>query len=97
MAFRIYFIKKTRHPSISLSGRDKTIWESMTMTHHPSSGESFMEVVCITPKQSSISYIRKYVCKDKRGVKGKLYKKIRLSAKSELVIKIFLKTKNKKR
>ena len=96
MAFKIYFNKKTRHPSISLSGKEKEIWENMTMTHHPSKNDSYIEIVIVSPSGPSKSYVRKYIQKDKRGVRGKLYRRLKLDASSESSIKDYLKSKKKR-
>lgn len=96
MGFKIYFNKKTRHPSISLSGRDKKIWENMEMTHHPSKSSKYIVVICISPNGLSKSYVRKYIRKDRKGVKGKLHKNTKLKRDSELEVQNYLK-KHKKR
>ena len=51
MAFKIYFNKKTGHPSISLSGKDKTKWENLEMTHHPRTDNKYIEIVCISKRK----------------------------------------------
>ena len=97
MAFKIYFNKKTRHPSISLSGKDKTRWENMEMTHKPSKHDSYIEIVTVSSSGSSKTHARKYVRRDKHGVKGKRYTRIGLNNESEHKIKSYLKSKCKKR
>ena len=96
MAFKIYFNKKTRHPSISLSGKEKEMWENMEMTHHPTKSNSYIEIVIISSNGCSKSFVRKYVRKDKPGVKGKPYSHIKLNNSSEDVVKDYLKRKHKK-
>ena len=96
MAFKIYFNKKTRHPSISLSGKEKEIWENMEMTHHPSKNDAYIDIIIISPKGCSKSYARKYIRKDKSGVKGKPYPKLKLNDTSENSIKAYLKNKKKR-
>ena len=97
MAFKIYFNKKTRHPSISLSGKEKEIWENMEMTHHPTSNDSYIEIECVSSNGESKSYVRKYIRRDKIGVKVKRPKRTKLTNDSESKVKQFLKEKNKKR
>ena len=97
MAFKIYFNKKTRHPSISLSGKEKEIWENMEMTHHPTSNDSYIEIECVSSNGESKSYVRKYIRRDKICVKVKRPKRTKLTNDSELKVKQFLKEKNKKR
>ena len=96
MAFKIYFNKKTRHPSISLSGKEKEIWENMTMTHHPSKNDSYIEIVIVSPGGPSKSFVRKYIRKDKKGVRGKPYPRLKLDVSSESNIKDYLKSKKKR-
>jgi len=96
MAFKIYFNKKTRHPSISLSGKEKEIWENMEMTHHPTSNHSYIDIVTISPNGRSKSYVRRYVRKDKRGVKGKRLRRVSIDHSSEKKVKHYLKEKNKR-
>ena len=97
MAFKIYFNKKTRHPSISLSGKDKTRWENMEMTHHPTKRNSYIDIVCISPNGYSKSYVRKYIRKDGYGAKGRKLKQIKMSDSSETSVKNYIKQKHKKR
>ena len=96
MAFKIYFNKKTGHPSISLSGKEKDRWENMKMTHNPTQKHSYIDIVTISKNGSTKSCVRKYIRKDKKGVKGKLHKNTKLSNKSEVKIKEYLKYRNKK-
>lgn len=98
MAFKIYFNKKTGHPSISLSGKDKTKWENLEMTHGTSKNDSYIDIVCVSNKgKKSKSKVRKYIRRDQHGVKGRYPKKVRLSNDSEVKVKAYLKEKNKKR
>ena len=97
MAFKIYFNKKTRHPSISLSGKEKEIWENMEMTHHPTHNDSYIEIECVSSNGESKSYVRKYIHRDKIGVKVKRPKRTKLTNDSESKVKQFLKEKKKKR
>lgn len=95
MAFKIYFNKKTHHPSISLSGKDKEKWENLEMTHHPSEHDRYIEIVCISPNGKSKSYVRKYIRRDNLGVKAKKPKKAKLTNDSEDKIKSYLKKKKR--
>ena len=97
MAFKICFNKKTRHPSISLSGKEKEIWENMEMTHHPTHNDSYIEIECVSSNGESKSYVRKYIRRDKIGVKVKRPKRTKLTNDSESKVKQFLKEKKKKR
>lgn len=98
MAFKIYFNKKTGHPSISLSGKDKTKWENLEMTHGLTNNDSYIDIICISKNgNESKSRVRKYIRKDKRGVKSKYPKNIKISNDSESKVKKFLKEKNEKR
>ena len=97
MAFKIYFNKKTGHPSISLSGKDKTIWENLEMTHHPKNNDRYIDIVCLSSNGSSKSYVRKYIRHDKKGVKSKKPKKQKLTDTSEIKVKQFLSDCHKKR
>lgn len=54
MAFKIYFNKKTGHPSISLSGKDKTKWENLEMTHGKSKNDSYIDIVCVSNKGKNL-------------------------------------------
>ena len=96
MAFKIYFNKKTNHPSISLSGKDAEKWENMEMTHHPSKNDAYIDIVTISPNGSSKSYVRKYIRRDKKGVKGKRLTRVSVDSSSETKIKAYLKEKKKR-
>ena len=96
MAFKIYFNKKTKHPSVSLSSEDKTRWENLEMTHHPSKKNKYIIVVCVSLSGCSQSYVRKYIRKDRKGVKGKLHKNTKLDYSSENRIVIYLKSHKKR-
>ena len=96
MAFRIYYNKKTRHPAISLSGKEKEVWENMEMTHHPSKYDSYIEIITVSPNNTSKSYVRKYIRKDKPGVRGKPYQSLKIKSASETAIKKYIKTKKKR-
>ena len=96
MAFKIYFNKKTRHSSISLSGKEKRIWENMEMTHHPTRSDSYIDIVIVSPGGHSKSHVRKYIRKDKSGVRGKQFPRLKLDDSSESTIKLYLKEKKKK-
>ena len=97
MGFKIYFNKKTGHPSISLSGKEKAASENMEMTHHPTGKDAYIEIECVSSNGESKSYVRKYIRKDKIGVKAKRPKRTKLTNESEQKVKQFLKEKNKKR
>lgn len=98
MAFKIYFNKKTGHPSISLSGKDKTKWENLEMTHGLTKNDSYIEIICVSKHgNKSKSMVRKYIRKDNLGVKSKKPKNIKIEKESEIKVKRFLKEKNKKR
>ena len=96
MAFKIYYNKKTRHPAISLSGKEKEVWENMEMTHHPSKHDSYIEIITVSTNNSSKSFVRKYIRKDKPGVRGKLYQSLKIKSTSEAAIKKYIKTKKKR-
>ena len=95
MAFKIYFNKKTRHPSISLSGKDAEKWDNMEMTHHPTRNHSYIDIVTVSPNGSSKSYVRKYVRKDKYRIKGKRLHRVSLDDSSEKKIKSYLHSRKK--
>ena len=97
MAFKIYFNKKTRHPSISLSGKEKEIWENMEMTHHPTDKYNYIVIECVSSNGVTTSYVRRYIRKDNRGVKAKHPKRTKLTEKSEAKVKNYLKEAKKKR
>ena len=96
MAFRIYFNKKTGHPSISLSGKDKTIWENLEMTHNPTGKDNYINIECISTNGKTKSYVRKYIRKDKKGVKSKKPKRTKLTSESEIKVKDYLSKKKKR-
>ena len=97
MAFKIYFNKKTRHPSISLSGKEKEIWENMEMTHHPTNKDNYIVIECISSNGVTTSYVRRYIRKDNRGVKARHPKRTKLTEKSETKVKNYIKETKKKR
>ena len=98
MAFKIYKNKVTGHASVSLKHKDKRHWYNLPMSHKKPN-DSFIKVNDPHPKanKKAHSYVRKYVRKDKIGVKSRLYKDYKLSPKSESKIKNYLKTKYKKK
>lgn len=96
MAFKIYFNKKTRHPSISLSGKDAERWENMEMTHHPTEYNSYIEINVISSNGSSKSFVRKYIRRDNHGVRGKPYSNLKLDGPSENKVSNYLKDKKKR-
>ena len=67
------------------------------MTHHPSIKDSYIEIECVSYNGESKSYVRKYIRKDKTGVKAKKPKRTKLTDESEQKVRRFLKEKNKKR
>ena len=95
MAFKIYFNKKTRHPSISLSGKDAEKWENMEMTHHPTESNPYIEIIVISNNGSSKSFVRKYVRRDNHGVKEKPYTNLKLDSPSENKVNNYLKSKKR--
>lgn len=98
MAFKVYKNKITGHASVSLKHRDKKHWYNLPMSHEKPK-DSYIKVNDPHPKadKKEHSYVRKYVRKDKRGVKDHLYKGYRFSPKSESKIKNYLKSKFKKK
>ena len=96
MAFKIYFNKKTRHPSISLSGKEAEKWENMEMTHHPTKSNSYIEINIVSNNCSSKSFVRKYVRRDNHGVRGKPYSNLKLDEPSENKVSCYLKNKKKR-
>lgn len=98
MSFKIYKNKVTGHASVSLRQKDKKHWYNLPMSHSQPN-DSFIKVNDPHPKagKKQHSYIRKYVRKDKRGVKSRLYKGYQFSPNSELKIKNYLKSKFKKK
>lgn len=97
--FRIYKNKKTRHPSISLRQKDRAKWHNLPITHKKPKRDSSLEIEDPHPKAkaSSKSYVRRYVRKDNKNIKGHRYKEYILSKSSEQIIKNYLKIKYKKR
>ncbi len=96
--FYIYQNKITCHASISLKQRDKRFWYNLPMSHKKPN-DSFIIIKDphpIAPK-GKIAYIRKYVRKDKRGVRGHSYREYHLIKSDETKIKLYLKQKYKKR
>ena len=67
------------------------------MTHHPRTDDKYIEIVCISNRKESTSYVRKYIRKDKHGVKGRKMNNHTLTNSSEGKVKTYLKEKNKKR
>lgn len=67
------------------------------MTYHPTAKDAYIDIECVSSNGESISYVRKYIRKDKLGVKAKKPKRTKLTNESEQRIKRFLKEKNKKR
>ena len=96
--FYIYKNKITCHASVSLKQRDKSFWFNLPMSHKKPN-DSFIEIKDTHPKapKGKRAYIRKYVRKDKRGVRGHPYKEYRLIKDDEIKIKSYLKQKYKKR
>lgn len=99
MSFKIYKNKKTNHPSVSLRQKDKSKWFNLPMSHSKPSNDAYLEIDDPNPNspKNSKTFIRKYVRKDKIGVKGHIYNKYVLSTKSENNIKQYLRNKYKKR
>ena len=96
--FKIYKNKKVRHPSISLKSKDKKKWYNLPISHEKAKNDSNMEIDDPSQNIRTVKvYVRKYVRKDKKGVKGHRYIKYRLNNESELLIKNYLKEKYKKR
>ena len=98
MSFKIYKNKITGHASVSVKQKNKKIWYNLPMSHEKPN-DSYIKVNDPHPKanKKGHSYIRKYVRKDKRGVKSRMYKGYKFSPKSELKIKNYLKAKFKKK
>ena len=98
MPFKIYKNKITGHASVSLKHKDKKLWYNLPMSHEKPK-DSYIRVNDPHPKahKKQHSYIRKYVRKDKRGVKGHLYKNYKFSSNSEFKIKNYLRAKFKKK
>lgn len=98
MAFKIYKNKITGHASVSIKQRDKKRWYNLPMSHEKPK-DSYIKVNDPHPQanKKAHSYVRKYVRKDKTGVKGFKYDKYEFSSKSESKIKNYLKEKYKKK
>ena len=99
MRFKIYYNRKTRHPSISLKSGDKKYWHNLEVSHHLLKNERYIEVFNVGSKDGRKSYIRKYYRKDKHKLKGFWYKNFKLSIESEISVRRYLREhhKNKKR
>ena len=97
--FKLYKNKKTNHPSVSIRRKDHNYWWNMPITHSKPSKDASLEIDDPHPnnKRGGKSYIRCYVRKDKKRIKGHRYREYVLSAHSEMIIKIYLKIKYKKR
>ena len=69
------------------------------MTHKKPKGDTSLEIEDPHPKAvvNSKSYVRRYVRKDDKKIKGHRYKEYILSKSSEQIIKNYLKIKYKKR
>ena len=98
MSFKIYKNKITGHASVSIRQRDKKRWYNLPMSHSIPN-DSYIKVNDPHPNanRKEHSYVRKYVRKDKKGVKDFQYKSYRFSSKSEKKIKNYLKTRFKKK
>lgn len=98
MAFKIYKNKITGHASVSVRQKDKQRWYSLPMSHSKPK-DSYIKVNDPHPKanKKAHSYIRKYIRKDKRGVRDFEYNGYRFSPKSESKIKNYLKVRFKKK
>lgn len=99
MTFKIYKNRKTRHPSISIKQNNPCAWHNMPITHSRPKHKSSLEISDPHPlaKPNAKSYVRCYVRKDKKKIKGHPYKEYVLSKESETKIKNYLKSKYKKR
>ena len=97
--FKFYNNRKTRHPSISIKCNKKHIWRNMPISHSKPSNDSYLEIDDPHPKANKHSkvFVRKYVREDKPKIKGGLYKKYRMTTRSERIVKGYLKQKYKKR
>ena len=97
--FKIYKNKKTNHPSVSIRQRNRRYWWNMPMTHSRPTKDTSLEIDDPHPKakKGSKSYIRRYIRKDKRKIRGHRYRDYVLSKESEKIIKRYLKEKYKKR
>ena len=98
MAFEIYKNKITGHASVSVRQKDKQRWYNLPMSHSKPK-DSYIKVNDPHPKanKKAHSYIRKYIRKDKRGVRDFEYNGYRFSPKSESKIKNYLKVRFKKK
>ena len=97
--FKIYKNKRTRHPAVSIKTKDNKHWYNMTLTHTKPANDTSIEVNDPHPlaNPSQKSYVRRYVAKDKKSIKGHRYRTYKFSKESELKIKVYLKRKYKKR
>ena len=97
--FKIYKNRKTNHPSISIKQRNRRYWWNMPITHSKPTKDTSLEIDDPHPKAKtgSKTYVRRYIRKDKRKVKGHPYREYILSKKPEMIIKKYLKRKHKKR
>ncbi len=97
--FKIYFNKKTKHPALSIKQKDKKHWFNMSFSHTKSKNDSCLVIHDPHPNaiKGSVVYARRYIRKDKKGVKGFKYKKYRLDKESESLIKQYLHQKYKKK
>jgi len=98
MAFKIYKNKITGHASVSIKQKDKNLWYNLPMSHEAPK-DSYIKVNDPHPKadKKAHSYVRKYVRKDKTGVRDFQYTNYKFSVKSEEKIKNYLKSKFKKK
>ena len=96
--FKFYKNKKTRHPSISIRTKDKTKWSNMPISHSKTKGDANLIIDDPHPlaKKGDVVYIRLYIRKDKRGVKGHPYREYVLTRASEKALKRYLRRKYKK-
>lgn len=99
MSFKIYKNRKTRHPSISIKSGDRKNWHNLEITHSPINGQKYIEIDSLNPFDNKKSFVRKYYRRDQHKLKGFRYKNYRLSNRSEIIVKKYLKehNKNKKR
>lgn len=102
MAFKIYKNKITKHPSVSIKQNDKKHWFNLPMSHSKPNDSYIKTNIFIInnnhkKRNNQESYVRKYVRKDKMGVRGHPYNEILFDQNAENEIKKYLKTKYKKR
>lgn len=97
MSFKIYNNRKTKHPSVSIKSGDKKYWHNLEVTHHPTSSGRYIEIDNIDPLESDLSYLRKFVRKDKHKIKSYRYKRYRLTKNAERKVKKYLKKHFKKK